>query len=486
MLPPGESAKVCGIGWAKWPRPGDNADRGQGFEVSEDHRAAGKMAMTRKHVVVIGAGFSGVAAAAALVRRKDGPSVTLIERGRFGPGLAYSTKDPAHLLNVRASNLSAYADKPDDFARWLKRKTGAEPSAFASRGRYGAYVEDVLRRAQRARLFAGGFKRLHDEAVACRVGSGWWQVTTASGKTLEANAVVLALGNQSVSQPVLFAQAGIPVLEPWDAKALKRIGRGDVLLIGAGLTMIDVALSLASRSRTQTIYALSRRGLTPRMHLDPPMPAPSTPLQLPQNLSDALHEFRREVRAMAERGEPWQLAVDRMRAVTPALWRALPAEAQGRFLRHLRVWWDVHRHRAAPEIAARAQALHESGKLRVLAGEIVSAAPAGRSFEVYHRQRGSMVRHRLEVAAVVNCTGANPDLTRSTDVLISQLLSEGLARPHPNGYGFDLDEQSRIIGSSGAAQPGIYAIGPITQGAFWESTAVPEIRARAAAIAEQF
>jgi uncharacterized NAD(P)/FAD-binding protein YdhS len=70
--------------------------------------------------------------------------------------------------------------------------------------------------------------------------------------------------------------------------------------------------------------------------------------------------------------------------------------------------------------------------------------------------------------------------------LVSQLLSEGLARPHPNGYGFDLDEQSRIIGSSGSAQPGIYAIGPITQGAFWESTAVPEIRARAAGIAEQF
>jgi uncharacterized NAD(P)/FAD-binding protein YdhS len=441
--------------------------------------------MTVKHVVVIGAGFSGVAVAAALVRRRNGPRVTLIERGRFGPGLAYGAKDRAHLLNVRASNMSAYADKPEDFAHWLKSKTGAAPTEFATRKRYGEYAETVLKRAQRARLF-GGFKRLHDEAISCRAGSGWWEVATASGKRLEANAVVLALGNQSVSHPAVFTEAGVEPLEPWDAKALRRTGRGDVLLIGAGLTMIDVALSLSGNSRVKTIYALSRRGLTPRMHLDPPMPAPSAPLRLPQNLSDALHEFRREVRAMAERGEPWQLAVDRMRGATPALWRALPLAAQRRFLRHLRVWWDVHRHRAAPEIAAKAQALHTSGRLRVLAGEIVSVARTRKLIEVYHRQRGSMVRHRLEVSAVVNCTGADPDLTRSTDVLISQLLGEGVARPHPTGYGFDLDENARVIGVSGLVQPGVYAIGPVTQGAFWESTAVPEIRVRAAAIAEQF
>lgn len=441
--------------------------------------------MTAKHVVVIGAGFSGAATAAALVRRENGPRVTLIERGRFGPGLAYSTKDRAHLLNVRAANMSAYADKPEDFAHWLKSKTGAEPTAFATRRRFGEYAETVLKRAERARLF-GGFKRLRDEAVSCRAGSGWWEVTTASGKRLEANAVVLALGNQSVSHPSVFTESGVEPLTPWDARALQRVGRGDVLLIGAGLTMIDVALSLSGNARVKTIYALSRRGLTPRMHLDPPMPAPATPLQLPPKLSDALHEFRREVRAMAERGEPWQLAVDRMRSVTPALWRALPLDEQQRFLRHLRVWWDVHRHRAAPEIAAKAHALHESGRLRVLAGEIVSVAKAGRTIEVFHRQRGSLVRHRLDVAAVVNCTGANPDLTRSSDVLISQLIGEGVARPHANGYGFDLDENARVIGASGVAQPGIYAIGPVTQGAFWESTAVPEIRARAAAIAEQF
>ncbi len=442
--------------------------------------------MTRKHVVVIGAGFSGVAIAAALARRKNAPRVTLIERGQFGQGLAYSTKDPAHLLNVRAANISAYADKPEDFARWLKDKTRAEPTAFATRKRYGDYIEDVLKRTSRTAMFNGGLKRVQGEAISCRAGSGWWHVGLASGKTLEANGVVLALGNQPASGPTVFADAGVDLLDPWDTKALQRIGRGDVLLLGAGLTMIDVALSLASRSRTQTIYALSRRGLLPRMHLDPPMPAPPTPLQLRPNLSQKLHDFRREVRAMAERGEPWQLAVDRMRSVTPALWRSLSLDEQQRFLRHLRVWWDVHRHRAAPEIFEKADALQRDGKLRVLAGEAVSVEKAGRAVEIYHRQRGSLVRHRLEVSAVVNCTGSNMDLTRSADPLIRQMLSEGMARAHPTSLGFDLDEHARVLDARGKAQGSIYAIGPISAGAFWESTAVPEIRARAAAIAALF
>jgi uncharacterized NAD(P)/FAD-binding protein YdhS len=442
--------------------------------------------MTRKHVVVIGAGFSGVAAATALVRRKNAPRVTLIGRDGFGPGLAYSTKDASHLLNVRASNMSAYADKPADFADWLRSKTGADATAFATRGRYGAYIESVLKRAQRRAMLGGGLKRVRGEAVACRAGSGWWHVTLDSGKEIEASGVVLALGNQPVSQPTVFSDAGVKALDPWDAKEIQRIGRGDVLLLGAGLTMIDVALSLAQRSRTQTIYALSRRGQTPRMHLDPPRPPPPTPLQLPSNLSDALHEFRREVRAMEERGEPWQLAVDGMRSVTPALWRGLSDEQQRRFLRHLRVWWDVHRHRTAPEIAERAQVLQREGKLRVLAGEIVSVEKKGRAIEVYHRQRGSMVRHRLEVSAIVNCTGANLDLTRSNDPLIQQMLTEGLARAHPTGLGFDLDNDARVLDARGRVQGSLYALGPITVGSSWESTAVPEIRARAAAISALF
>lgn len=436
--------------------------------------------MTRKRVAIIGAGFSGVAVAAQLMRQAPRPDVVLIERGRrFGPGLAYATSNPAHVLNVRASNMSAFADQPDDFARWLKG-SGA-PLKFAPRGRYGAYVEDVLRRAERAHLF-GGVKRVRSEAIACRGGADGWRITLTEGLDIEADAVVLALGNPSASGLPALEASGVAAIDPWDAAALRRIPRGDVLIAGAGLSMIDVALALADRRRDGTIYAISRRGLIPRAHLDPPQPMPTQPLGLPMQLSHGLHALRREARRLEERGEPWQFAIDRLRQDTPALWNRMRPEVQARFLRHLRPWWDVHRHRAAPEIARRVAALRECGRLRVLAGVIVSATQHGRSIAVQHRQRGSLVRHRLEVGGVVNCTGANLDLTRCDNPLVVQLFSERVARPHANGLGFDVDYEGRIIGDAGP-HANLFTLGPTTQGAFWESTAVPEIRVRAAQIA---
>jgi uncharacterized NAD(P)/FAD-binding protein YdhS len=436
------------------------------------------MAMKRRRVAIIGAGASGVIAAAHLMLRNPAPQVILIGRDGFGPGLAYATRDRRHLLNVRACDMSAYAAAPDDFARRFGDSAG-----FATRGDYRAYLRHVLKRASR---LSNPILRAAAPAIACAPGGAGWGVLLSSGRSIEADAVVFALGYQPAAPLPVFEKAGAPVLDPWDVASGKANPRGDVLLMGAGLTMIDVALSLAERGRVGAIFTLSRRGLVPRAHLDVLAPAPQQPMQLPPPLSEALLAFRREVDRMAACGEPWQLAVDRLRAGAPQLWRALSLEQQRRFLRHLRVWWDVHRHRAAPEIAARVKALVNAGKLRVLAGEVMTASRTRRGVELYHRQRGSYVRHRMEVAAVVNCTGGDPDLRRSGDPLIRQLFADGIARPCANGYGFDLDGEARLVGADGAAHADLFAIGPITQGAFWESTAIPEIRARAAAIAAHF
>jgi uncharacterized NAD(P)/FAD-binding protein YdhS len=206
-------------------------------------------------------------------------------------------------------------------------------------------------------------------------------------------------------------------------------------------------------------------------------------MDLPLPLSDALFTLRKEAEAAAARNEPWQHVVDRLRARTPELWQRLPAAAQQRFLHHLRPWWDAHRHRMAPEIAAQIAKLQREGRLRVLAGEIVAAEAEGPAIHVHHRQRGSAARHHFEVVGVVNCTGAAMNLSASDDPLVRQLFDDGLVRSHASGLGVDVDAEGRVIGASGSAHTNFYALGPITQGVFWESTAIPEIRVRAAAIA---
>jgi len=440
--------------------------------------------MKRRQVVIIGGGFSGVAVAAQLAVCEHPPRITVLERSaRLGAGLAYGTPDPKHVLNVRAAGMSFYPDQPEHFANWLKAKSDAPATSFAARRTYGEYVSQQMTRARG--LFSRRVQTLRGEATACRRMGAEWVIDLASGKQINADAVVLAIGHRAPASLPAFEAANIQLLSAWDRDALRRIPRGDVLLIGAGLTMIDVAISLAAKRGTGTIYALSRRGLTPRPHLDPPVAPPHDAIDLPLTLSDAVSAFRAEVARMGERGQPWQLAMERMRHHTAAFWQRLPVETQRRFLRHLRPWWDVHRHRMAPEIAAQVEALKSKGRLRVLAGEVVNAEQRRGGFTIQHRQRGSLVRHNLDISAIVNCTGGNLDVARSSDPLLMQLLQDGFARPSPNGLGVELDSEAHVLNAEGRPQESLFAIGPLSQGAFWESTAVPDVRVWAAEIAKR-
>ena len=427
-----------------------------------------------RRIAIIGGGLSGALLALQLLPHK-GVRVYLIDRSRrFGRGLAYGTEDQAHLLNVRAERLSLFPDHPDDFVNYL----GGAHGAFAARTRYGAYIEKRLQRA--ARIAGGRLKFVREAAAACDIGEGEASVELASGKRIKADAVVLATGNPPAGTPAPFE--GLPLIGAWDARALRRISpRDDVLLVGAGLTMIDVALSLSATRRSGAIYALSRRGLLPRPHSEP-HPVRAEPADLPNALSEALAVLRERARDAEARGETWRSAIDTLRHHTPALWRRLTLEQQQRFLRHARPWWDVHRHRAAPEVATRIAELQGDGRLRVIAGKVLRAQKARRGFEVAYQARGDG-EQRLEVKHIVNCTGASLDLTRLDDPLWRQLFASGFVRAHPNGLGLDADGEGRLLDITGAPQQRLFAIGPILQGALWECVAVPEIRARASALA---
>jgi uncharacterized NAD(P)/FAD-binding protein YdhS len=431
----------------------------------------------RRRVVIIGAGFSGSIAAANLLRLgRGGPRVTLIERRkRFGPGRAYGEASGAHLLNVPAARMSAFVDEPDHFVRWLETRDGGDQSArFAPRRLYGEYIESTLHAAEGKR-WPSTLRKVRDAAVSCRRDGQSWAVTLASGRAVAADAVVLALGNAPPSAPAPFEDSDL--IGAWDHAAQKRLPRhGDVLLLGTGLTMVDVALALSALRGRGVIYALSRRGRTPHAH-GPSAPSGPPPADLPPTLSAALHALRAHARA------DWRFTMDSLRDATPDLWTRLGSEGQRRFLRHLRPWWDSHRHRAAPDVAERVAALIAEGRLRILAGEVSSATREGGVWRVQQRQRGGRARHRMEVVGIINCTGADHALSRWDDPLVRQLLDEGLARAPANGLGFDVDPHNRLRDAAGVVQADLFVLGPLAVGAFWETTAVPELRVRAAAVA---
>lgn len=409
-------------------------------------------------VAIVGAGYSGTVAAAEVARAAPGAGIFLIEKsGRFAAGAAYSTTSPGHLLNVRARNMSALAGEPDHFADWAAGR-GFGPDDYVPRRDYRRYLADLLDGVAGVTRVTGEAAAVEDAALAL-----------VSGERIGCDAVLLAGGNYPSRLPALFGALAID--DPWSAEGQAAAARaaaagGELLLVGTGLTMVDMAVSLEEAGFDGRITAVSRRGLAPRPHVSPP----TEPLE--REPPARLRDLVREVRGHSS----WRSSVDGLRPYSAALWQGLSEAEQRRFLRHLRPWWDVHRHRIAPAVAERIQAMRDDGRLEVAAGRIVRVE--GKRVTIALRGGGEL---RRDFEAAVNCTGPQGAIGRVEDPLIRQLLASGRARPDRLGLGLEVDQSSRVVGSG--PSPALYAIGPLTKGAFWEIVAVPDIRGQAAAVA---
>jgi uncharacterized NAD(P)/FAD-binding protein YdhS len=442
----------------------------------------------RQVVAVVGAGFSGALASLQLLNAAPDARVLLIDKAvGFGRGLAYSTQNPQHLLNVRVANMSAWPDDPDHLRRWLARRATAGPSEgseFISRGTYGAYIADMLSAAVKAPDGAERLVLVYDEVVRLEPRPhGGFGLLLGMGRTLAVDAVVLALGGLAPAPPVATLSAlpkGAFSAHPWADDALNGLEpRSGVVMIGTGLTMVDVVLSLEARGHRGPILALSRRGLLARRHQgDPAVGAGRAIAASP--ISWAVRRLRNRSTEVG-----WRQAVDELRPFAQQLWRSLDVSEQRRFLRHLRPWWDVHRHRMAPAVAERIDAMIAEGRLKIAAGSLRDARMDGDTVHVAWIPRGSSQAVVTVADRIVNCAGPSGDVRRLGEPLVDGLLDSGAARPDALGLGLDVASDCRVIDASGRRNPRLFAVGPLTRGAFWEVIAVPDIRRQVSSVASR-
>lgn len=430
-------------------------------------------------VGVIGSGASGCLAAMHLSRRRGcrvdliGPSQTT------GAGAAYRVNRPELVLNVRSDRMSLFPERPDHFVEWLGANAPetARPDAFAPRRLYRDYILDALAEAERQ---ANGRLRRVDARVVRLRRSGWrWSAELSDGRRRGYDAVVLATGHAEPAPPPvkgLDALGDALVVDPWRDGWVDGVKpRSRVLLLGTGLTMVDAVLSLEAAGKDAVVLAVSRRGLLPRSHEGPRIPCHAGPPEKAP-LSRRLQRFRRAAEDCS-----WRELMDEIRPHIPEIWAGFSLAERRRFLRHLRPWWDVHRHRTAPDVAARIEAIARTGRLRVMAARVLSAERDGSGAKIVLSPRGSRERLEAAVDLVVNCTGLPDDVGR--DPLLAALIRDGTATADPLGLGVAVDRDGRVIAASGRPRRDLYALGPITRGTFWEIVAMPEIRVRAAALA---
>ncbi len=437
-------------------------------------------------VAIVGGGFSGAMVAANLLRQGRPPlHVTLFDDSpEPGRGAAYGTRFSCHVLNVPAERMGAWKNEPAHFLEWLKAHESrwapdfpdfkAEPGTFAPRQLYGRYVRDLLSTAIAGRAGGVEFEVVSDRVVECQDRATHVELRTSRGDRHAFDGVVLALGNMLPSAGSVAGAKDPRIIDDFWHRSLDDVKPdAKILIVGASLTMADVVLSLDAAGHRGTIQVLSRRGLLPLAHsFGPPSQFTLTP-------GTGLRRMLAEVRKRTKQ-ESWRSVLDALRGATPALWQSLGPSDQRRFLRHVRGYWDLHRHRVAPFVD---EFIRREGRLAVTAGRLVSIESKPEGLKAVYRDRRTGAEKTIEADLVFNCTGPESDLRKLRDPLLESLFAGGLCQPDALGLGLKTTNGGAVLDAHGRESDRLFTLGPLRRPALWETTAVPEIRTQAADVA---
>ncbi|PSJ57236.1 FAD/NAD(P)-binding protein [Kumtagia ephedrae] len=449
-------------------------------------------------VVIVGGGYTGAAVAFHLARAfaVGAPRVLVVEpRGRLGGGLAYSTHDPVHRINVPAGRMSLFSDAPSHFADWLAatHALADDPEAITGEGLayprrhvFGRYVAEQLDPL----LASGAIAHVRDEVVSIDERPGRFQLTLAHGADISADILVLATSHPAPAVPRPLRQlAGLPgfVADIHGSCGLGSIAPDDrVLLIGNGLTAADAIASLDSAGHRGRILALSRRGLRSRGHAVTPAEPRGDFSSLPARTALALlRRIRREVAAAAGEGITWHAVFDALREQAPAIWSALAQAERARLVRHLRVFWDVHRYRAAPQVVAVADRRIADGTLTVAAGRLLSAERHGMGFEIGYRLRGAPSAEHQRFDCIAVTTGPDHGTVTDSNPAIASLAARGNVRVDALRLGLDVSGSARAIDRHGRELPNLFVAGPLARATVGELMGLPQVTRHAERVAAE-
>jgi len=404
--------------------------------------------------------------------------VDLFEPGPdLAAGIAYATENPVHLLNVVAKGMSAFADQPDHFVEWVAGNQkwmpegGWTPRSFVPRRLYRDYLASLVEPYVSNRRL-----RLHRKQIVDLIErSDSVEIVASEGSRYSADCAVLATGNESPG-----GKAAAWRRDYWSSPSGFDIPQAaSVVVVGTGLSMVDSVMSLLEKGHSGPIAAISRRGLVPRPHDSASRRAPLADADIPfeATVSRLCRWIRERVRQAERNGEgDWRSVVDSLRPYSQEIWRTLPAVEKRRFLRHVRPWWDVHRHRMAPEIHDRIEAARASGQLAVFAARLAGIEENGSGVKVRFVPRGTAAERTIQADYVIDCRGHSPDSQSTGNPLLRALFADGRLRPDPLRLAIDVDGDCATLDAQGKASRRLFAVGPATVGAFWEIVAVPDIR----------
>lgn len=403
-------------------------------------------------IAVIGGGASGLLVVHQLFnefKRLNQKNFKVLWFGKekvFGLGAAYSTKNKEHLLNVRTEGMSAFPDDPLHFWNWASKLQKIEKTSFLPRTLYGEYLQELIPHDLHLEQINEEVMEIHPIPIANKPGNKFECITI--NKVYLADYVVLAVGH-------LFPKK--KPAEPNEISDISKIAEGSkVLFIGTGLTMVDGVLTLLSRDNPGKLTAISRRGLLPRVHSFYQKHSPT--LKFEEWLKGENYSLRSSFKMMVEEcqnamlnGSDWRSVFDLIRPKVPKIWSHFSTKDRKRFLRHVVRYWDIHRHRMAPDVFQQLENAKNSGTFQVIKGSLDQIS-------------------KSDFDAIVDCRGLSMDIRACDSPLIQQLIQIKILK---------LDDPSLGAQVGSEEIKNIDLVGPILRGRDWESIAIPELRVQA-------
>lgn len=456
-------------------------------------------------IAIVGGGLSGSLVAIHFLRLAVGQKnldIHLFEgKNEVGRGVAYSTQSSAHLLNVPRESMSLFPESPDHFVQWLKAAGRFdEGNRFISRGCYGDYVVDTLSEAVEKKDPAIDWQVHAEWVVSVTPDEGNGAIIQGSlGTILPVDTIILATGNPPPGAPCPVPDSPRYIANPWEVLQWDQAYyQQTVLILGTGLTMVDMVLSLVEQGHTGKIYALSRHGMIPTAYPASGIPSVKAvtgeDVSIPMRLKPLIRWVQERLRAEGAKGGSgdsqrlgiaWQRVLETLRPHLPRLWQQFSVLEKRQFLCHVRPYWEVYRHRLPPAVHEQVMGLLGSGRLEILKGTMIRIAPHPEGLQLQYRPRGASTTtlQELNVAWVMNATGPNTRVATLENPLLQKLLKQGLIHADPFQLGLSATDSGQVLDVLGAPVPFLYTLGPPLKGQLWETTAVPEIRTQAQALA---
>lgn len=443
-----------------------------------------------KKISIIGGGASGVLLAINLIKNagNDALEINLIEKSNeVGRGVAYGTKKNFHLLNVPAAKMGAFANDTAHFYHWLKSKNfDFEAGDFVPRKIYGDYLREVFAEAVENKPANVTVKTFRAEAINISTENDAAGILLDSGEKIISDQIILAFGNflppHVRTKNDAYTKSAKYFQSPWRGDIPTAIARDEkVLIIGTGLTGIDVILSLFNNEHRGGIYALSTHGLLPTVH------AQTQPYQSFQNEIEAVSTARQRLKIVhkhlqiaASENNNFRAVIDSLRPFTQSLWQSFPPVEKRRFMRHLQRKWDVARHRMPPQCAEILDNLQQESRLKILRGRIRRIDLLNDGFQVFYGDG-----EKIAVDRIINCTGSISNFEKIDVPLIKNLRAAGKIRADELRLGLDATPDGEIIERDGSISPNLLTFGTAHKGILWECTAMPDIRAQAEKLASK-